>query len=467
MEELGFALDQLRAQRQGPAGLARRREARLAAMVAHARTSSPFYRHLYRDVDLARVPATASGRSGVVLTELPPVTKQQLMANFDDWVTDPAVTRAGVEAFLADPSLVGTPFLGRYFVCTTSGTTGHPGIFVHDPRSLAVSQAFTLRIDLAWLSPKQLLAMARRRLRWAAVVGTGGHYAGAGWVQWQRRRSRWRRRAFRAFPVQQPPAALVAALNDYDPAAITGYPSALALLAEEQVAGRLTVRPVVVELAGESSGHEVRDRIAEAFGGVLHDAYAASEFTPLAFDCARGWLHVNSDWAILEPVGADYRPTPPGELSHTVLLTNLANRVQPIIRYDLGDSVLAKAGPCGCGSPLPAIRVAGRRDDVLRLRAADGSVVRVLPLAIGSIVDGTPGLHRGQLVQTGPETLRLRLEPEPGADAAAVWGAASAKLLAYLAGLELENVDVVRADEPPEQSGRSGKFRQVIARLPG
>lgn len=460
LEELGIALDQLRAQRQGPAGLARRREARLAAMLTHARTSSPFYRHLYRDV------APTRPSDGVVLAQLPPVTKQELMANFDDWVTDPAVTRAGVEAFIADPSLVGTPFLGRYFVCTTSGTTGHPGIFVHDPRSLAVSQSFILRVDLAWLSPRELLAMARRGLRWAAVVGTGGHYAGAGWVQWQRRRSRLRRRAFQAFPVQQPLAGLVAALNDFNPSAVTGYPSALALLAEEQLAGRLHLKPVVVELAGESCGPDVRARIAEAFGGAVHDAYAASEFTPLAFDCDRGWLHVNSDWAILEPVGADYAPTPPGEPSHTVLLTNLANRVQPIIRYDLGDSVLAKAGPCGCGSPLPAIRVAGRRDDVLRLTAAEGTTVRILPLAIGSVVNETPGLHRSQLVQTAPATLRLRLEPEPGADAAAVWHAASAKLREYLAGLELGNVDVVRAEEPPEQSGPSGKFRQVIARVP-
>ncbi|WP_052500516.1 hypothetical protein [Arthrobacter sp. SPG23] len=274
LKELGFALDQLWAQRQGPAGLARRREARLAAIVAHARTSSPFYRHLYRDV----LPA---GRSdGVVLAELPPVTKQVLMANFDDWVTDPAVTRAGVDAFIADPSLVGTPFLGQYFVCTTSGTTGHPGIFVHDPHSLAVSQAFILRIDLAWLSPAELLALARRGLRWAGVVGTGGHYAGAGWMQWQRRRSRWRRRAFQTFPVQQPLARLVAALNVYDPSAVTGYPSALALLAEEQMAGRLQLKPVIVELAGESSAPDARARIAEAFGGALHDAYAASEFTP-------------------------------------------------------------------------------------------------------------------------------------------------------------------------------------------
>lgn len=85
----------------------------------------------------------------------------------------------------------------------------------------------------------------------------------------------------------------------------------------------------------------------------------------MAVDCDHGWLHVNSDWVVLEPVDADHAPTPPGIASHTVLLTNLANRVQPLIRCDLGDSVLARPDPCPCGSPFPAIRVQGRRDDVL------------------------------------------------------------------------------------------------------
>ena len=350
------------------------------------------------------------------------------MASFDDWVTDPAVTRAGVGAFIADPALVGTPFLGRYVVCTTSGTTGHPGIFVHDPRSVAVSQSFVLRIDLAWLSPAGLLAMARHGLRWAGAAAAGT--------------ARGSPERLRPLGRDRLPECPRAARRGTDG------------------------RPAPPETGGGGAGRRVlRDGRPGPHRGGVH-AYAASEFTPLAFDCGRGWLHVNSDWAILEPVGADYAPTPPGEYSHTVRLINLANRVQPIIRYDLGDSVLAKAGPCGCGSPLPAIRVAGRRDDVLRLPAADGTTVRVLPLAIGSVLNETPGLHRSQLLQTGPATLRLRLEPEPGADAEAVWQAASGKLGEYLAGLELGNVDVVRAEEPPEQSGSSGKFRQVIARVP-
>lgn len=282
-------------------------------------------------------------------------------------------------------------------------------------------------------------------------------------MEFQRRRDPWRRRYYRVFSLQQPLAELVAGLNAFDPAVLTSYPSALELLANEQVAGRLRVRPVVVELGGESVDEDGHARIAAALGGALHDAYSASECMVMAFDCERGWLHVNSDWVILEPVDADGRPTPPGEPSHTVLLTNLANRVQPIIRYDLGDTVMARPDPCPCGNPLPAIRVQGRRDDVLRLQATDGRTVSVLPLAIGSVLDETPGVERSQLVQTGPTSLLLRLGLKPGAQAEQVWDGACSKLAEYLATQGLTGIDVVRALEAPETSATSGKFRQVIA----
>jgi phenylacetate-coenzyme A ligase PaaK-like adenylate-forming protein len=152
---------------------------------------------------------------------------------------------------------------------------------------------------------------------------------------------------------------------------LTGYPSALEQLAEEQAAGRLKLQPAIVECGGESLAADARAHIASAFGCKVVNMYAASEFLAMGFNCDHDWLHVNSDWAILEPVDEDFSATPAGEASHTVLLTNLANGVQPLIRYDLGDSVLVRPDPCPCGNPLPAIRVAGRRDDVLRLAAAD------------------------------------------------------------------------------------------------
>lgn len=447
-------LDLWRAEREGSAELARRQQARLAALVAHARDRSRFYQRLYRDL-----PA-----EGLVLRDLPTVTKRALMPAFDDWVTDPRVTLAGVQAFVADPALIATPYCGEYFVCTSAGTTGHPGLFVYDRHAVDTYRALSIgRITRDWVGARGMLRMTRRGFRWAAVVGTGGHYAGAGWMELERRRSRWLSRAYRVFTVRQPLEELVAALNAFEPAIMTAYPSALELLAEEQLAGRLSLRPVFVEIAGESTTPDACARAAAAFGCPIHSVYAASEFLLMAFSCPQGWLHVNSDWAVLEAVDEALRPTPRGEASHTVLLTNLANRVQPIIRYDLGDSVLERPDPCPCGSPLPAIRVVGRRDDVLRLVGSDGRIVSIVPLAISTVVDETPGVRRSQLVQTGPSTIRVRLELAAAADEAAVWPAVAANLSDYLAPQGLANVDIVRASEPPEQSARFGKFRQVIA----
>lgn len=91
------------------------------------------------------------GASDIYL--LPPVTKSELMAHFDEWVTDPAVTRTGGEDFVADKTLVGQRYLDRYAIWTTSGITGKPGIFVHDTYAQAIYSALIAVRGYRWLTP--------------------------------------------------------------------------------------------------------------------------------------------------------------------------------------------------------------------------------------------------------------------------------------------------------------------------
>lgn len=430
-----------------------RRKQRLSELVAFARARSPFYRRHY------------SGLPGgpVALESLPPVSKPRLMAAFDDWITDPALGRSGVDAILANAAATGVAYHDGLFVCTSSGTTGQRGLFVHDRAAVDVYRVLNaIRLSFAWLGARNWLRLGRRGIRWAAVMAAGGPFIGAGWLELERRRSAWKSRAYRVFPVEKPLGELISDIGAFDPTILSGYPSALDLLAEAQLAGHLHLRPVLVESAGESMSETARARIEAAFGIPVHVAYGASEFLALGVGCPEGWIHVNSDWAILEPVDRDFRPTTRGEASHTVLLTNLANRIQPIIRYDLGDSVIARPDPCPCGNPLQAIRVLGRCDDILHLIAADGRSVAVPALAIGSIMEEVPGVHRCQLLQTGPSTLRLRLAPAERADVERLWCEVVAALRSFLNGQGLGQVDIVCAEEAPEQSGTSGKFRQVI-----
>jgi phenylacetate-CoA ligase len=311
--------------------------------VAYARANSPYYRELYRDLpDMVDDPAL-----------LPVTDKNTLMGHFDEWVTDRQVTRERVEAFVADPDLVGARFQDRYLVATTSGTSGVRGLFVLDERNLAVPNALGSR-SRGMLGVRDLGRMLVHGGRIAIIAAPAGHfYTVASTERFRRDRPRLSR-IMRIFPTDQPLPALVDELNRYNPASLVGFLSMLTQLVGEQEAGRLRIRPALIVPGGETVTADVRDRIAAAFHAKVRAAYAATECDFLSVGCVHGWYHVNSDWAVVEPVDADYRPVPAGQPSHTVLISNLANRVQPFLRYDLGDRVLLRPDPCPCGSPLPA-----------------------------------------------------------------------------------------------------------------
>jgi phenylacetate-coenzyme A ligase PaaK-like adenylate-forming protein len=436
----------------GPASVVASAGARGADLIRFVRAQSPFYRELWSTLPPGDVP----------LERLPAVTKQRLMEHFDDWVTDRNICRRSVEAFVEDRSQIGDLYLERFVVWKSSGSTGEPGLFVQDVAALSTYDALlAVQLQSPHLAGRYAWGLLAQGGRAALIAATGDHFASI--ASWQRvcRGSPWPNA--RAFSVMDPLPALVAALNDYQPAFRACYPTTLALLAAEQRAGRLHLAPACIWSGGECLAPTAAAAIERAFGGVLVNEYGASECMSIAFSCREGWLHVNADWVVLEPVDRDYRPAPPGERSHTVLLTNLANRIQPIIRYDLGDSVVASPQRCACGNALPAVRVEGRRDDILALRASDGSIVRLSPLALTTVVEDATAGHRFQLVQTAPDRIDVRLAADDPAERSVEWRAAQSALHAYLGHQSLDNVDVRLDASAPVPDARSGKLREVIA----
>jgi phenylacetate-coenzyme A ligase PaaK-like adenylate-forming protein len=444
---LSVLLDARRARRQGLNAIAQRQRDRLSEMVAFARANSPYYHGLYEHLP-QRVQDPAM---------LPVVGKQTLMLHFDDWVTDREVTIETVRAFVNSPDLVGERFLGKYSVATTSGTTGTPGIFLLDQRNWAVTLAFSLRMMMGWLNVADIIDILASGGRMALVQATGGHFIGATGIAAIRKRRL--ARSIRAFPVQMPLPDMIAELNQFRPVLLAGYASVMVLLADEQEAGRLQIQPVLVLPTSEGLSEDGYDRIARAFHAKVRTAYLATECLFMAIGCEHGWHHVNSDWVVLEPVDADYRPVRPGEESHTVLVCNLANRIQPILRYELGDRILLRPDPCLCGNPLPAIRVRGRSADVLTFSPERGKRVSIPPLAFE--VDHIPGVGLSQVVQSTPTSLLVRLRPAAGADPERIWQTVHGELARLLAEHGLGHVSIERAAEPPQPSF-GGKYRTVI-----
>ena len=450
--------DILRAGRDPPGETGLRRQARLRRLIEYARSRSSYYRERYAALPL-----------GVCsLPELPPVAKSDLMANYDGWATDPAVTRETAEVFVADPARIGHLYLDRYVAFSTSGTTGTPAVFLHDRGAMSVYQALLLARRLPTLiAAGAFRPFLRNRARTATIITTGGHFASSVVEALVRSRHPGLAGRNRTFSLMAPLPELVRALNEFRPAVVGSYPTVLAVLAGEQAARRLRIAPALLLSGAERLSRPLGERISESFQCPIRDTYAASEFMGIAFDCRYGRLHVNADWLILEPVDAAGVPVAPGEASHTTLLTNLANRVQPLIRYDLGDSVTVFPAACPCGSPLPAIRPEGRRDETLWIELADGASRPLIPLVLATAVEEASGLLRYQILQAGPRRLRLRLEEAPGHDRAQVCDDVLHRLRAYLSSQGLASVEVVLSEERPRSDTVGGKLRQFFVEPDG
>lgn len=257
-----------RAPREGPAGIARRQQQRLEHLVASARAQSPYYQQLYRNLPESPCPTD----------QLPTASKTDLMNHFDDWVTDRAVTKATVQEFLANADNVGHDFLGRYVVCTTSGATGVPAILLHDHFALMVYNVlgYLRSLPAALMTPRDIGALLRGRARLAAVFVTGGHFLGNTMMARRIRALPWRAKTQRLFSALSPVPQLVHDLNAFQPAVLGGYPSALETLAREQQAGRLHIRPILINAAGETLTTTARRLIAAAFSSRVGNYYGSS-----------------------------------------------------------------------------------------------------------------------------------------------------------------------------------------------
>jgi phenylacetate-CoA ligase len=184
--------------------------------------------------------------------------------------------------------------------------------------------------------------------------------------------------------VTTPLPEMVAALNAFRPQALTAYPTVAAALAEEQLQGRLRIAPTLVATTSEVQTADMRRRIAHAWALEPLDFYGTTEAAVVA--AARqgqAGMDILEDLVVVEVVDEHDRPVPPGVPGHKALLTNLVNHVQPLLRYELTDSVTLAGGPNPLGLPYARIAaVDGRSDDLITLPGAGGRPVTVYPFQL-------------------------------------------------------------------------------------
>ena len=454
---IGFSLRTLalkRSSRLEPERLAELQRRRLRALVRRAIDRSLFYREKYHGIDV----------DAFALADLPPTNKNELMSHFDESVTDPAVRRVNLERFLDDSSNEGRLFLGRFAASHTSGSQGQPMMIVQEPKVLGL--LFSLQMSRG-NARKACASEAIRRLlrpaRLAVVTLKRGFYPSASSFDYMPAAARHYLNVLR---LSQTDRDVVERLNAFRPTILTAYAGVLEMLALEAEAGRLRLAPELSQVVNNSEvlTDRARIRVERAFNQKVMNNYATGECPFLSNGCTTDLgAHVNADWAILEVVGVDDRPVPDGEAGKKVLITNLANTVQPFLRYEVGDVVTMAAEPCRCGSTLPRVeRIEGRSADAFWIR--DGSkYLQMINSVFKNAFDYTREVREWQAVQHARNRITVRLELLPGAtfDEPNAWKALNRQLLMYgfhgLVEVDLRLVPRLEAD------AATGKFRRIVS----
>lgn len=190
---------------------------------------------------------------------------------------------------------------------------------------------------------------------------------------------------------------------------IYGYANELHNLAVRSLlSGPRIERPLkAVITTAEPLTQSMRATIERAFQCQVWNRYGSREAGDIASECKyqRG-LHVNPLFTHLEAVDDRGEPVPYGQEGQ-FLVTNLHNRVMPLIRYAIGDrGVLRAPERCRCGVSWPTIvALTGRVNDWVFL--ADGSRLRCS--ALESVLVKLPALKRFQIHQVSETSLRIRL----------------------------------------------------------
>ncbi len=249
----------------------------------------------------------------------------------------------------------------------------------------------------------------------------------------------------------------VAAIRRQRPKMLFGYPSALTHIARHAEKRGTVINDLGIRVAFVTSERlydDQRETIARVFGCRVANGYGGRDAGFIAHECPSGGMHLSAEDIIVELIDRDGLPVvdgTPGE----IVVTHLATRGFPFVRYRTGDIAVRDTVPCACGRGLPLLRdIQGRTTDFVV--AADGTVMHGLALIY--IVRDLPGVESFKVVQESSQRCIVMLVVDKTFDLAAGAGivAGFKRRLGESVEVHLRYVATIPAET-------SGKFRYIVS----
>ena len=329
------------------------------------------------------------------LSDFPSIDKGLLLQNFDELITVSDVTQEEIRRFDAEEETSREPFMGKYHVVHSSGSTGKPGYFLYDEKAWNTMLLGIIRGAFWNLSMTEIVKLLIHGPRIVYIAATDGRYGGAmavgdgidgiGGKQLY-------------LDINLPLTEWVRKLKEFKPNIVIGYPSAMKILAELIERGQVEMNLVRAISCGEPLGVSLRAFLEEQFHTPIINIYGASESLALGveIDPKEGML-LFDDLNVVEIENGE------------MYLTCLYNFAQPLIRYQISDNLtLEEPAEDGTFPFTKAVGLLGRNEDLLWFEDGDGNREFLHPLAIeGFCIEG---LLDFQFRQVGKDTFEMLAE---------------------------------------------------------
>jgi len=193
-------------------------------------------------------------------------------------------------------------------------------------------------------------------------------------------------------------------IQEFQPAALRGYPSAIMLLTKYMKKNNIIPPKVkVVILTAECLLDEYRKEIAEYWNCRTQNIYGQAENVVSIGECEKGSLHISSEFGYMELVDNEGNPVEIGKPGK-IIGSGFTNFAMPFLRYDTRDVAILSGKKCGCGRSLPVVQsIEGRSEDIIV--TPDGRMVGRLDAAFKY----SAGIELSQIVQNDPDSITVKI----------------------------------------------------------
>ncbi|BCA79503.1 phenylacetate--CoA ligase family protein [Desulfuromonas sp. AOP6] len=271
------------------------------------------------------------------------------LSTIADFEKIPIMEKSDVNNFLVDAKKNYSSF-GSYTVRLTGGSSGVPAVVFVDPECSARSLAARI-VCQGWHGVKP----SDRQIRlWGRPLVSGRTKAFL--KDLLLNRIRLNSQSFEEIKINKTIKKLIKSKPDY----IYGYASLIQLVSDkinDKNLKQIFKNIKCVISTSETMSIKQQKAISEKFKCPVVDEYGCSEVDIIAFECPSGSKHIVSDNVFIEIIRFGDEPDGYGQ----VVITDLNNKLMPMIRYRLGDLVSVEKIKCSCGRGWPCLgRIIGR-----------------------------------------------------------------------------------------------------------